>query len=266
MNDAIVFSVLIPAFNSSETLAQTLESIREQKADCTWEALVVDDGSTDGTYELGKSYAALDNRIKVFTQPNGGTGSALNEAARHASGTFLVQLGSDDLLDSVYMQETYEFIKKNPQFDIYASNAFRLSSDHASSPCLKGAFFSKEREITFDDLVWSNKIYGTAALRRSFFEKVGGFHAGFYNEDYDLWLRLALEGARIIFQPQCLAYYRVVEGQKTQNTIKVRRGDIAILKALEKSEKLSRKQRMLVKLAEKQLQLKIVIKQTLGMR
>ena len=131
---------------------------------------------------------------------------------------------------------------------------------------MKGGFFKKKREITFEDLIWSNKIYGTAAIRRTLFWRVGGFQAGFYNEDYDLWLRLLIEGAQACFQPEYLAFYRVTQGQKTENTIKVRRGDIAILQSLLKTRKLSEKQRILIKLSCKQLQLKIVLKKMLGKR
>lgn len=265
MNKPPLFSIIIPAYNAGETLAQTLDSIISQEGDCAWEAIVVDDGSNDSTYDICLKYANRDERIKAFSRANGGTGAALNDAARHATGEFLVQLGADDLLDSTYMRKTADCIRKHPHCDIYASNAFRLFEDGMTVPCLKGSFFNKERNITFEDMIWSNKIYGTAAIRHELFDRVGGFHPGFYNEDYDLWLRLLIEGGKAYYQPEYLAYYRVVHGQKTEETIRVRLGDCAILKSLFANTKVSRKQRFLLKLSYKQLQLKIVMKKMLGM-
>lgn len=266
MNKPIQFSIIIPAYNAGATLEMALESVIAQDSDCEWEAVVVNDGSADNTYDVCQAYAARDDRIKIFTQANRGTGAALNEAAHHATGEFLVQLGADDLLDSAYMRKTNALIKTHPTYDVYASNALRLYESGETSPCLKGGFFKKKREITFEDLIWSNKLYGTAAIRRELFEQIGGFRAGLYNEDYDLWLRLLINGAQAYYQPEYLAFYRVMRGQKTEDTIRVRRGDLAILQSLLKSGKLLKKQRLLVQLVFKQLQLKIVLKKMLGKR
>lgn len=265
MNKPIQFSIIIPAYNAGATLEMALESVIAQDSDCEWEAVVVNDGSADNTYDVCQAYAARDDRIKIFTQANRGTGAALNEAAHHATGEFLVQLGADDLLDSAYMRKTNALIKTHPTYDVYASNALRLYESGETSPCLKGGFFKKKREITFEDLIWSNKIYGTAAIRRTLFWRVGGFQAGFYNEDYDLWLRLLIEGAQACFQPEYLAFYRVTQGQKTENTIKVRRGDIAILKSLRSEYSFGITDRICIDFEIKLLQLKIVIKKLLGM-
>lgn len=264
--DRAKFSIIIPAYNAGDTLGLALESVIAQDADCTWEAIVVDDGSQDNTFDVCQEYSARDSRIKVFTQSNGGTGAALNEAARHASGEFLVQLGADDMLDVTYMRKTLALIGNQPNFDIFASNALRLFEDGSTEPCLKGRYFESAHVISLEDMIWSNKLYGTAAIRRELFEQIGGFRAGLYNEDYDLWLRLLINGAQAYYQPEYLAFYRVMRGQKTEDTIRVRRGDLAILQSLLKSGKLLKKQRLLVQLVFKQLQLKIVLKKMLGKR
>ena len=76
MNKPPLFSIIIPAYNAGETLAQTLDSIISQEGDCAWEAIVVDDGSNDSTYDICLKYANRDERIKAFSRANGGTRSS----------------------------------------------------------------------------------------------------------------------------------------------------------------------------------------------
>lgn len=98
MNVPIV-SVIIPAFNATQTIIDTLESVRSQTFHA-WEALVIDDGSTDETYQLVSSYVARssDRRIKVVRQPNRGAGVARNSGISLAQGEYLAFLDADDIL------------------------------------------------------------------------------------------------------------------------------------------------------------------------
>src|SRR5262249_5752090 len=87
------FSVIIPTFNRGALLSSTLVSIFAQRL-ADFEIIVVDDGSTDGT----KDYlASLGRKIRFFRQPTQGPGAARNLGARHATGSYLCFLDSDDL-------------------------------------------------------------------------------------------------------------------------------------------------------------------------
>lgn len=235
------FSVVIPAFNAASTLGDTLDSLLSQTYS-SWEAILVDDGSNDGTAALAARYASLDARIRTFSQKNAGTGAAIAAGIRDSRGEFVVQLGADDMLLSEYMTRTDEFIVANPAFDIYASNAYRLYPDGTRTLYHSAPRFSSIFSLTLDDLLDESQIFGTAAFRREWFDRVGGFRHEIYNEDYDFWLRIMAHGATHIYQPIPLALYRVTPGQKTEESVAVRRDDIRILNDLIDSGTLTQEQ------------------------
>ena len=88
------FSVLIPTHNREEYVRQAIDSVLSQTF-TDYEVFVIDDGSTDRTPELLRSYG---HRIRALRQPNQGPEAARNRAAAQASGEYLAFLDSDDLL------------------------------------------------------------------------------------------------------------------------------------------------------------------------
>src|SRR5688572_5441508 len=90
-------SVVVPAYGVESYLPACLDSLRAQTW-ATWEAIIVDDGSPDGSGEIAEEYAARDPRFKVVHVENGGLGSARNVGADHAESDFLTFLDSDDVL------------------------------------------------------------------------------------------------------------------------------------------------------------------------
>lgn len=91
-------SIVIPCYNYGHYLAATLDSVIAQQ-DPDWEAIVVDDGSTDHTARLAGDYAAAyPGQILSLAQPNAGPGAARNRGARAASGDWLLFVDADDRL------------------------------------------------------------------------------------------------------------------------------------------------------------------------
>lgn len=222
------FSVVMPAYNASATIEAAIGSVLAQEY-AEWELVITDDGSLDDTRAICDRYASADPRIKVESQPNAGAGAAISAAIRRSSGAFLVQLGADDELLPQYCSATNAFIEQHPGCDIYASNAYRLLPDGSRTIYHTAPRFSRVFSATVDDLIDEPLIYGTAAFRREWFERVGGFRTEFYNEDYDFWLRAMIAGAKHIYNPEPLALYRVVPGQKTEDGVRMRQEDIRIL-------------------------------------
>src|SRR5918993_3885046 len=91
-------SVIIPVYNRVNLVRETLQSVIDQTY-ADWEAIVVDDGSTDGSYELVIKFAELDHRIKSFRRDRQPKGAPVcrNIGVTKSVGQFLIFLDSDDL-------------------------------------------------------------------------------------------------------------------------------------------------------------------------
>ena len=97
-----MFSIVIPVFNRADLLKETIESVQGQSCS-NWECLVVDDGSSDGSVEVAKDYAACDQRIRVYQrgeERKKGASTCRNIGLENARGDYLLFLDSDDILAS----------------------------------------------------------------------------------------------------------------------------------------------------------------------
>ena len=92
------FSVIIPVYNVEAYLRDCLDSVLNQTC-ADWEAICVNDGSTDGSADILNEYAARESRVKVITQPNGGLSAARNAGIKAAEGEYVLFLDSDDWLE-----------------------------------------------------------------------------------------------------------------------------------------------------------------------
>ena len=101
-----MISIIIPAYNAADYLAQTIESVLNQTYS-DFELILIDDGSTDRTREIIKDYQCKDARIKYFYKENGGVSSARNLGLQKATGDFVSFLDSDDLWDRRFLESMY---------------------------------------------------------------------------------------------------------------------------------------------------------------
>lgn len=90
-------SVVIPAFNAELTLEAAVKSLQRQDLD-QWQAVVIDDGSTDRTRQVADHLAAADRRVQVVTQPNQGVAAARNLGLEQVQGKYTLLLDADDSL------------------------------------------------------------------------------------------------------------------------------------------------------------------------
>jgi glycosyltransferase involved in cell wall biosynthesis len=239
------FSVVVPAYNASQTLRETVRSAQEQDFD-DFEVLISDDGSTDDTLDLARSIAGTDSRVRVLSAENGGCASARNRGFEAASGEICVPLDSDDKLAPGCLSAMSAFIGARPDYDIYSSNGTRVMPDGRSEPFFSGPAFAHETSWTLDDIILVNRINITSGVRRDLWERVGGFTSGLrYAEDYDFWLRSLALGARHIYTPQSLGIYLNRAGGKSKNRIAHAEAQITIFTRLAQMPELNDVQREL---------------------
>lgn len=108
-------SVLIPAWNVAPWLAECLDSVLAQSLE-NFECIVVDDGSTDNTAQVTKSFA--DPRIRIIRQENAGVSAARNRALDEARGEFIAFLDGDDLWEVCFLEKMTRILEKNPEVDL----------------------------------------------------------------------------------------------------------------------------------------------------
>jgi len=186
----VIISVVIPAYNAERTILETIESVQKQTFS-DFEVVVIDDGSTDRTSELVKSIG--DERIKVFSYPNGGMCTARNRGVSHATGDFIAPLDSDDLWTADKLELQLAALQKHPD----AGVAYSWTSD----------FIDGQEEIScaYDPVLFEGNILpellirnflnsgSNPLIRRKAIESVGEFDpACTLCADWDFYLRLAL--------------------------------------------------------------------------
>lgn len=107
----VQISVIIPVYNSEKYLAKCIESMLNQTF-TDFELILINDGSIDGSYDICKRYAQIDNRIILLTQENKGVSAARNAAISIAKGKYFAFVDSDDYVKSDYLEVLYDAINK----------------------------------------------------------------------------------------------------------------------------------------------------------
>lgn len=203
-------SIIIPCFNSERFLGQTLESVLAQKFS-DWECIIVDDGSTDSTFEISSAYTARDPRFQVHRQENKGRASALNSGFHKADPRveYLFFLDSDDLLEKRALEVKIQHLEAQHDVCIVACRSQlidaegRFMSGEARSRWAPGGLLPRrlgvgEWETPFASFFCATGQGPFALHRRSVFEETGGFDPIFseysLHEDTDIFCRMALLG------------------------------------------------------------------------
>jgi len=237
------FSVVIPAYNAEGSLGATVASARAQGLS-DFEIVISNDGSTDGTLALARRLAEADPRIVVVDGANGGCSAARNRGFDVAAGEYGVLLDSDDLLGPDYLAAMSAFIDARPGFDIYSCNGTRRFGDGRTEPFLSGPAYAAETSWALSDLIFVDRIFVMAAVKRELWERVGGFCTDLrYAEDYDFWLRSLALGARQIFTPQRLGVAVSLASSKSKDRIPHAESQIRIFSDLAAMPELSAEQR-----------------------
>lgn len=208
-------SIIIPAHNAADTLSDTLESLLAQT--CTaWEAIVVDDGSSDATAALAGAFAERDPRIRTVSQPATSVGAARNRGIAMTSYDWLLFLDADDWLLPSYLQQMTAAIQADPRVDVVHCGWTRVAPDGACGP----PAFAPARSDLFSEFSRYCAIAVPCAcvVRREFVEAVGCFDtANRTARDWDLWQRIARGGARFGAVREVLARYRMRPDSASMN-------------------------------------------------
>ena len=158
-------SVVVPIYNVSNYLEECLDSFLKQEID-DYEIIMVDDGSTDNSYEIAENYAQAYPNFFAYTKPNGGLGHARNYGAALATGDFITFVDSDDIIPAQSYRVMLErILATGSDFVIGNVRRFNTSRQFAStlhdrvfSEDLEEVHVSNHLELLYDTTAW-NKIY-----------------------------------------------------------------------------------------------------------
>lgn len=151
----ISVSVIIPVYNVEKFLSETIQSVLDQTF-TDFELILVNDGSTDGSSEIGKKYQKKDSRVKYFSQNNSGVSVARNLGLSYATGEYVFFMDSDDTIDKQFIETSYKSAKEqNSDFTIVGDHYCRMLPDVSALPTcaqfLRLDFLKKHCDIRFPE-------------------------------------------------------------------------------------------------------------------
>lgn len=207
------FSIIIPVYNVERYLRDCLDSVlRQSFAD--WEAVCVNDGSSDGSAIILEEYARKDDRIKVISQPNGGLSAARNAGMKAAKGDYVLFLDSDDWLEPNALDVLSEQLDGEDMLCFSGRRFFEATNSYNQSDVLlektyqSGMDYYNENALQHRDFAFVCVVL--RAYKRSFLtENNLVFKAGIFHED-NLFTPIACYCAQKVRQiKDCLYDYRL---------------------------------------------------------
>ena len=209
------FSVIIPVYNVEPYLRECLDSMLQQTCP-DWEAVCVDDGSTDGSAGILAEYASRDSRFCIVTQSNGGLSAARNTGLDHAQGDYILFLDSDDWLENKALESIntqLSILNSQFQIDMLCFGGWRGEQEERPTPAAypTGWDYYNHQALAHHDFPFVCVVL--RCYRRQFLEQNGlRFREGILHEDNHFTPRVCLAAQRVAVIANPLYHYRIREG------------------------------------------------------
>lgn len=197
-------SIITPNYNCEKFISQTIDSVLSQTYK-NWELIIVDDFSTDISYEIACSYAKKDERIKVIrNEKNSGAAFSRNVALDNATGEYIAFLDSDDLWNERKLEKQIEFMEKN-NCD-FCFSRYSLIDEYNNALNKTARIVNK---LTFYKLLHHDFIGCLTAIYK--FEKMKQIRSFLVknNNDYGLFLQIVKKSENAMGLQENLAQYRI---------------------------------------------------------
>ncbi len=214
-----LISVIIPVYNGERYLNSTLKSVFNQDYDSI-EVIVVDDGSTDQSAVIAKSY----KDIQYLYQSNQGPSVARNTGIKKANGEFVAFIDADDLWLEKKLSLQVNYLQKHPDIGfVFAHGRMQIEKDVKNPPWYKKHLFENDSPV----------LQASALLaRKSVFDVVGLYNSSYRFGENAEWLTRAKDkGIRMAILPETLVVLRVHENNQTYHLDEMRSNIIKALKA-----------------------------------
>lgn len=214
----VLVSIIVPFYNVEEYIGKTLLSIENQTF-FNFEAILIDDGSTDKSHQVVENYISK-CRFKnvLIRQENSGVSAARNNGLKHASGEYVVFVDADDVLSSFYISRMYEHLSlNNAELTICGFQTFEDDDKlkFNSRPSQQEAQILDSLDIMHKTLLCTLKISAWSLMIRRELLDIHNirFAEGYkYDEDIHFIWRVLAHVDNIVFDPTPLYYYRMRSG------------------------------------------------------
>jgi glycosyltransferase involved in cell wall biosynthesis len=173
-------SVILPTFERAPLLATAIESVITQSF-TDWELIVVDDGSSDNTFDVVNAFIREHDNIRYMKQRNRKAALARNAGIQASFGRYVTFLDSDDGYLPEHLESRYRLLESRPELEL-VSGGFSLEGD----PWVRDRN-NPEQWVHVSECIAGATFFG----RRELFMEIGGFRNLDYAEDSDLWERAA---------------------------------------------------------------------------
>ncbi|MBT0015941.1 glycosyltransferase family 2 protein [Vibrio alginolyticus] len=198
-------SIIMPTYNSTDTVVESIQSVLSQTYK-NWELIIVDDRSTDNTWQVIQTYADKYDNIRVYqNKENLGAGASRNFAIEKAKGRFIAFLDSDDLWTEDKLSEQIAFMLEN-DYPLTYTHYSRFTSEEELSVVTAPEY------TTYKKLMYSNVIgcltavYDAQALGKRYMPLIRK------RQDMGLWLDILKDTPKAYCLPKPLAKYRMDSG------------------------------------------------------
>jgi glycosyltransferase EpsE len=178
--------IIMSTFNEEDNLNRSVESLILQSYK-SWELIIVDDGSTDDTRAIAKSYADnYENIYLLINKKNCGLAYSLNKAISESKSEYIARMDADDISLKNRLKKQIEFLDQNSEIDVLGTGARLLINNRKVD-----TFKPKNHISILESIEKINPFFHSSVMmRRSFIESLGGYDVKCLRaQDYDLWLR-----------------------------------------------------------------------------
>lgn len=219
-------SVVIPTFNQADYLSEALACVSRQTYP-SWEAIIVNNNSTDHTISVVESFR--DHRLRLINFANGGIiAKSRNLAIKASCGEFIAFLDSDDLWEDEKLTLCIDALSRGADLVCHAERWFGGGSPD------RIVKYGPSRRATYEALLTKGNCISTSAtvVRHDVIDALNGFRDRpefVTTEDYDLWLRIAQHGYRIDFVEGMLGSFRRHSSSASSSTFRHLDAELAVL-------------------------------------
>ena len=224
------FSVIIPVYNVEKYLRECLDSVLNQSFP-DWEAVCVNDGSTDGSASILEEYAQKETRVKVISQKNGGLSAARNTGLKAAIGEYVLFLDSDDWLEPQALEVLASKLDGEDMLCFSGRRYFEEESAYHEPDRLENREYGSGMDY-YNDNALAHRDFAFVcvvlrAYKRSFLLDNGlFFKEGIYHEDDLFTPKASFFARRVKVLDECLYDYRVRANSITTTATPKRLSDL----------------------------------------